>query len=155
MGLTMSEKHDIAHLVGRLNGLTSRKEDPPVMLLGPGRWGSTTPSLGVPVNFSQINNVTVLGEIAHAEGNLMPELSYGTHFFQDLVETEIFYVAIFPENRDVYFSTTVMDQLPNLLEELIPGSDRYGSVIRVCDITNGNLMIMSDIVHQKILCFYQ
>jgi len=154
-GLTLSEKYDIAHLVGRLNGLINRREASPVMLLGPGRWGSTTPSLGVPVNFSQINNITVLGEIAHTEGNLMPELSYGTHFFQDLVETEIFYVAIFPENRGVYFSTTVMDQSPNLLEGLIPGSGRYSSVIQVCDITDGNLMIMSDIVHQKILCFYQ
>ena len=125
------------------------------MLLGPGRWGSTTPALGVPVNFSEINNITVLGEIAHTEGNLMPELSYGTHFFQDLVETEIFYVAIFPENKGVYFNTAWLDKSPNLLENLIPDGGKYGAAIKVCDIGEGDLKIVADIVHQKIMCFYE
>ena len=153
--LTLSEKYDIARLVGRLNRLIANREELPVMLLGPGRWGSTTPALGVPVNFSEINNITVLGEIAHTEGNLMPELSYGTHFFQDLVETEIFYVAIFPENKGVYFNTAWLDKSPNLLENLIPDGGKYGAAIKVCDIGEGDLKIVADIVHQKIMCFYE
>jgi hypothetical protein len=58
--------------------------------------GNNDTSLGVPVTFSEINNITVLSEVAYEGGNLMPELSFGTHFFRDLVETDIFYVAIFP-----------------------------------------------------------
>jgi len=125
------------------------------MTLGQGRWGSTTPTLGVPVNFSEINNITVLGEIAHTEGNLMPELSYGTHFFQDLVETEIFYVAIFPENKGVYFNTGWLEKAPNLLEDIIPDGSKYGAVIKVCDVEGKDLKIVADIVHQKIMCFYE
>ncbi len=152
--LTISEKYDIARIVGRLNRLIADREELPIMLLGPGRWGSTTPSLGVPVNFSEINNIVVLGEIAHCEGNLMPELSYGTHFFQDLVETKIFYVAIFPGNKGVYFNAEWLDKSPNLLENLIPDSGKYGAVMKVCDIGEGDLRIVADIVHQKIMCFY-
>jgi hypothetical protein len=154
-GLTISEKYDIARLVGRLNRLIVNREELPVMLLGPGRWGSTTPSLGVPVSFSEINNMTVLGEIAHSDGNLMPELSYGTHFFADLVEMKIFYVAIFPENKGVYFNTESLDKLPNLLEKLIPDGGQYGTVVKVCDIEAKNLRVVADIVHQKIICLYE
>ena len=68
----------------------------PTLLLGPGRWGTSTPSLGVPVRFSEINNIAVLVEIAYMRDDLIPELSFGTHFFQDLVETDIF-IALFPK----------------------------------------------------------
>ncbi len=94
--LPISDKYSIARLIGKLNRLVKNRDVTPVMLLGPGRWGTTTPSLGVPVRFSEINNVSFLGEIAYTAGNLMPELSFGTHFFQDLVENRIFFVAIFP-----------------------------------------------------------
>ncbi len=75
------------------------KEELPALLMGPGRWGTTTPSLGVPVKFAEINNIAVLAEVAFSAGNLMPELSFGTHFFQDLVETNIFYIALFPDKK--------------------------------------------------------
>lgn len=71
------------------------------MLIGPGRWGVTTPSLGVPVIFSEICNMAVICEVASTDAGFMPELSYGSHFFQDLVETGIFYVAMFDGNNDV------------------------------------------------------
>ncbi len=152
--LPLSKKYDIARLVGRLNRQITDREELPVMLLGPGRWGSTTPSLGIPVNFSEINNVRILGEIAYSDGNLMPELSYGTHFFQDLVEMRIFYVAIFPGEKNVTFSTAWFERLPNLLETLIPDSSLYKDVVKVCDMTDRNLRIMADIIQQKVICFY-
>ena len=74
--LTLSDKYNIARLIGKLNKLIKNRDETPTMLLGPGRWGTTTPSLGVPVRFSEINNVTFLGEIAYTDGNLMPELSF-------------------------------------------------------------------------------
>jgi len=52
----------------------------PTILLGPGRWGTTTPAMGVPVTFSEINNITAIGEIAYQDGSLIPDLSFGTHF---------------------------------------------------------------------------
>jgi hypothetical protein len=47
--------------------------------------------MGVPVTFSEINNIAAIAEIAYKDGSLIPDLSFGTHFFQDLVEMDIFY----------------------------------------------------------------
>ena len=66
------------------------------MLIGPGRWGTTTPSLGVPVSFAEIDTVSVLCEIVAMRDDLVPDVSLGTHFFNDLVEMDILYLALFP-----------------------------------------------------------
>ncbi|MHC4619147.1 MAG: PEP/pyruvate-binding domain-containing protein [Planctomycetota bacterium] len=151
--LPLTQKYDIARLVGDLNRQIADREQLPTLLLGPGRWGTTTPSLGVPVSFSEINNVTVLCEVAYEGGNLMPELSFGTHFFQDLVETDIFYVAIFPGQDNVVFNTRRLGRMPNLLAEIVPEKTKYKDVLRVCDIRDGGLQITGDIVSQKVICF--
>jgi hypothetical protein len=152
--LPLAQKYDIARLVGALNRQIANREQLPTLLLGPGRWGTTTPSLGVPVSFSEINNVTILGEIAYEGGNLMPELSFGTHFFQDLVESDIFYVAIFPRHNNFVFNDGPLERMPNLLEEILPEKARYKDVVRVCDICDGQLQVMADIVSQKAVCFF-
>ena len=151
--LSISDKYSIARLIGKLNKLIKDREATPTMLLGPGRWGTTTPSLGVPVRFSEINNVSFLGEIAYTDGNLMPELSFGTHFFQDLVETNIFYLALFPENPEVIFHRSVLDRLENVLESLVPDSQKYSDVVKVYETANEDLRIMADIISQKLICF--
>ncbi len=152
--LTMTQKYDIARLVGHLNKQISDRLEMPTLLLGPGRWGTTTPSLGVPVSFSEINNITVLGELAYEGGNLMPELSFGTHFFQDLVEGDIFYVAIFPRQEGFSLETAAIDRMPNRLAELVPERAKYEDVVHVCDVTEGRLRMMADVVSQQVLCFF-
>ncbi len=151
--LILSGKYDIARIVGKLNKEIRNREELPTLLLGPGRWGTTTPSLGVPVSFSEINNITILGEIAFAGGNLMPELSFGTHFFQDLVETDIFYVALFPEKVNVMFNHGWLVSFENILEELLPESGKYKDIIRAYDVSGKGLRIMSDVLSQKVICF--
>lgn len=153
VNLNLSDKHEIARIVGSLNRNIKNREDLPALLMGPGRWGSTTPSLGVPVKFAEINNIAVLSEVAFSAGNLMPELSFGTHFFQDLVETKIFYVALFPERKDVLFNIAWLGKSKNLFTELAPESSRYKDIISVYDVTDRGLRIMSDVVSQKVICF--
>lgn len=153
--LSISQKYDIARLVGKLNRQITNRETMPTILLGPGRWGTTTPSLGVPVSFSEINNMTVLAEIAYESGNLMPELSFGTHFFQDLVESDIFYVAIFPQKQDVTFNKDRFLQMPNLLTEYLPDSNKYAGAVMVSEADGEQLQIMCDILSQKIICFFR
>jgi hypothetical protein len=152
--LNLSQKYDIARMVGRLNRQITSRESTPTLLIGPGRWGTTIPSLGVPVTFSEINNITVLSEVAYEGGNLMPELSFGTHFFRDLVETDIFYVAIFPQKETVIFNKTRFSQMPNLLDVLLPEGRKYNNVIKVCDIEGEQLQIVFDILSQKVICFF-
>jgi hypothetical protein len=151
--LILSDKHEIARIVGKLNRTIKNKDELPAMLMGPGRWGTTTPSLGVPVKFAEINNIAVLAEVAFSAGNLMPELSFGTHFFQDLVETNIFYVALFPEKKEVMFNKGWLTQFQNLFTKIIPESPKYEDLIGVYDVSQRSLRIMSDVVSQKVICF--
>jgi hypothetical protein len=152
--LSLSDKYEVARLVGRLNKRLGDRNEVPTLLMGPGRWGTSTPALGVPVTFSELNNITALAEIAFTGGNLMPELSFGTHFFQDLVEADIFYVAIFPESPGCSFNRAWFDSLPNALEGLMPASSRYKRVVKVCNLPDDGLQLMADVVSQKLLCFH-
>ena len=149
-----SQKYSIARLVGKLNRQIADREMTPTILFGPGRWGTTTPSLGVPVSFSEINKVTVLVEISYEGGNLMPELSFGTHFFQDLVETDIFYVALFPQKEGVVFNKERLSAMPNLLADFLPEERKYEDVVRVCEVNSNQLQIMCDVVSQRVICFF-
>ncbi|MGA1979844.1 MAG: PEP/pyruvate-binding domain-containing protein [Sedimentisphaerales bacterium] len=152
--LTISQKYSVARLIGKLNARIANKETTPTILLGPGRWGTTTPSLGVPVNFAEISRITVLAEIAYEGGNLMPELSFGTHFFHDLVESNIFYVALFPQKESVVLNKGRLLRMRNLLTDVFPEDGKYEDVIRVYDIDSEQLQIMSDVVSQKVICFF-
>jgi hypothetical protein len=152
--LPISQKYSIARLIGKLNRLIADRETMPTMLLGPGRWGTTMPSLGVPVSFAEINKITSLVEIAYEGGNLMPELSFGTHFFQDLVESDIFYVALFPQKEGVEFHKDKLWEMSNLLTDLFPGERKYADVVKVYEVDSGQLQIMCDVVSQKVVCFF-
>jgi hypothetical protein len=151
--LSLSEKYDIARLIGRLNRQIRDRETTPTLLMGPGRWGTTTPSLGVPVRFSEINNLSIIVEIEYEGGSLVPELSFGTHFFQDLVETDIFYVALFPGKGDVQFNREWLDGSENMLSSLLPEAAKYQSVLRVEHVDEKRLYLMADILSQRVICF--
>lgn len=148
------QKYSIARLVGKLNRQIADRETSPTMLLGPGRWGTTTPSLGVPVNFAEINKVSILVEIAYEGGNLMPELSFGAHFFQDLVESDIFYVALFPQKETVVFNRDKIVEMPNLLTRYCPEEKEFEDVVQVSYVDSGCLQFLCDVVSQKSVCFF-
>lgn len=148
--LSQSDKYETARIAGRINRMDPAKT---IMLTGPGRWGTTTPNLGVPVRFSEINNVKVLVEVALMDENVMPELSYGSHFFHDLVETGIFYAAVFPDAAGFVYNPGILKGEKNILAELLPEAARYGEVIRVHDFSEGEIIMMTDIVSQRFVCY--
>jgi hypothetical protein len=151
---SQSEKYDVARAVGELNRRIDTDEEGGTILLGPGRWGTTTPSLGVPVSFAEINNITALAEIAFESVNAVPELSFGTHFFQDLVETGVFYIALFPDDKDVYLNTDFFNSLPKKLAAHLPQYKKYENVIKIFDAKK-NMKIVADIVSQKVIFYFQ
>lgn len=152
---TQSERYDIARAVGELNKEIKDVGKFKAMLIGPGRWGTTTPSLGVPVSFSEINNMTVLGEMAFAASNSMPELSFGTHFFQDLVEMGIFYLALFQDGENSYINQAFFDSLPRTPKKLPAQYKKYDSIIKIFDVKKSGLRIASDIISQKMIAYLQ
>ena len=54
------ERAEVARLIGRLNKRLGDRRELPTLLMGPGRWGTSTPSLGVPVTFAELSNITAL-----------------------------------------------------------------------------------------------
>ncbi|ALC15757.1 phosphoenolpyruvate synthase [Desulfuromonas soudanensis] len=151
--LNLSDKYEVARLIGRLNKRIGERREIPTLLFCPGRLGTTTPALGVPVTFSEISNITALAEVAFVSGQLMPELSYGSHFFQDLVEADIFYLALFPDSRECLFNRPLLDSLPNSLEAMMPASSAFKKVVKVCNIPGEGLQLMADVVSQRVVCF--
>jgi hypothetical protein len=151
---SQSARYDVARLVGEINRQIGSLQKEAVMLLGPGRWGTSTPTLGVPVSFAEINNMTVLGEISFTGNNVMPELSFGTHFFQDLVETGIFYVALFPENKEVSINQSLFDARSKTVSRKFPHYKQYENVVRIFDMKEKGLKIVADIMTQKVMCYF-
>jgi hypothetical protein len=152
--LPIPDKYQVARIVGKINKQVENRIKQPVLLLGPGRWGTSTPSLGVPVSFGEINNFTAIVEISYMHKNLMPELSFGTHFFQDLVETDIFYIALFIEKQEVVFNRQMLASFNDVTQLLVPGIEKkFSDTIKVYDTSTINLSLMSDIITQNLVCF--
>jgi len=151
MALTLADKYELARVVGRINRQVVAAGAVPTLLLGPGRWGTSTPRLGVPVRFAEISAMTAIAELAFSAGGLQPELSFGTHFFQDLVETGIFYVALDPERDGCFVNFGLLRDLRNRLGELLPDDARFAQVIRVADLPPG-YRLLADIVSQRVAC---
>jgi hypothetical protein len=124
-------KLELARLVGRLNKLL---EGQTFILMGPGRWGSANPDLGLHVTYADICNTRVLVEIALPRGDSTLEVSYGTHFFQDLVEAHIYPLPLFPAERDTVFNREFFERAPNLLATLLPPDAAYADYVQVIDV---------------------
>jgi len=151
--LSPPEKFSVARLVGKLNRALENRDAIPTLLLGPGRWGTQSPEMGIPVKFSEINNIAVIAEISYQVGNLIPDLSFGTHFFHDLVETGIFYLAIYPENSGVLFNADWICSLPNQLGTIIAPARHLGHVVKIVDTSESGLTLASDIETQQVICY--
>lgn len=146
LALKEQDKYSVARQIGFLNTLLKGKN---TMLIGPGRWGTSTPSLGVPVHFSELCFMTVLCEVASAAEGFMPELSYGSHFFQDIVESGIFYVALFDGEEEVVFQPETILEKGNLLKQFLPDSP-FQDIIHVAETIG--MEIYSDITSQTVVC---
>ena len=132
------QRGGIGRAVGRINDALEGKT---FLLMGPGRWGSNDSSMGVRVSYSDINHCHVLIEIALSKGGFVPEVSYGTHFFQELVEDGIFYLPLHPEEKGVVFNEEFFTRAPNRLASLVPQDaelERYVRVIPVAEASPGS-----------------
>ncbi len=147
LSLPENRKYLTARRVGELNALLKGKN---AILLGPGRWGTTTPSLGVPVSFAEINRFSCMCELAYQSHGLRPELSYGSHFFQDLVESGIFYTAVYQGEEGCQFNEALFDRYPDRYTELT-GDKSLAGVIKVYDMGQGGAILFSEIASQD--CF--
>ena len=122
----------VGRIIGRLNKILPRRQ---FILMGPGRWGCRGDiKLGVNVTYSDINNTAMLIEIARKQRDYMPDPSFGTHFFQDLVETSIRYLPLYPDDHGIIFNEQFLTTTKNILPDMLPDFTNLADVVRVIDI---------------------
>ena len=146
---TFEKRIAVGHAVGRINRLLESKA---YALFGPGRWGTNDVKMGVRVGYEDINRTKVLAEIAIRDIGAAPEPSFGTHFFNDLVEANIVPLAIYPDSPGTVFREDFFKRCPDVLSSLDPHSPavRIVRVIHVPACAEGQyLQVYQDSERQK------
>jgi hypothetical protein len=152
-------RYSIARLIGEIVRLPLPAGRESIMLIGPGRWGTTTPSLGVPITFSEISRVSVLCELVTMREDLIPDVSLGTHFFSELVEMNMLYIALFPDEAENLVNQDFLVEAPNQLVHLVPTVSReHVDVVKVIDVSDWSpsreVRLYADTVRQTAVCYF-
>jgi hypothetical protein len=155
--LPQRDRPSVGRLIGRIVHLPAEGGPRNTLLLGPGRWGTSTTSLGVPVSFAEIDTVSAICEIIGVGMPVVPDVSLGTHFFNDLVEVNMLYLAVHPTRRGDFLNLKFIEGAPNHLAELLPEDAEWAGVVRVIDFPeagDGRLPYLNaDSFRQRVVCY--
>ena len=134
---TEALRREMARSIGLLNAKLKQET---FICIGPGRWGTSNSDLGVPINYTDIYNTRALIELSGQGIGVAPEPSFGTHFFQDLVEAQIYPLAIYLDDKDVTFNESFFYNTPNCIKEWLPNFTMQECLhlIRVSDFRPGH-----------------
>ncbi|MCQ2500301.1 MAG: PEP/pyruvate-binding domain-containing protein [Lachnospiraceae bacterium] len=143
------EKGKVANLIGKINW-TYRGQGKHMLLMVPGRIGTSSPELGVPTAFSDISEFEAICEIEEKEVGYNPELSYGSHIFQDLVEAEILYTAIFTNEKTRKYTPELLEALPDIVEEF-PGGDVLKGIVAVYNVSGTEAELYNDLEKEHLI----
>ncbi|MFO7671794.1 MAG: PEP/pyruvate-binding domain-containing protein [Bacteroidales bacterium] len=100
------------------------------VLVGPGRWGSSDPWLGIPVKWTQISQARIIVESGLENYRIDP--SQGTHFFQNLTSFRVGYMTINPYIGDGSYDHDYLDSLPAVYEDEYIRHIRFPQELTVC-----------------------
>ena len=151
--MPLKDRYAVARLIGKLMHIPEFHRNQTIMLLGPGRWGTTSPELGVPISFSEINTVSLLCEIVAMRDDLIPDVSLGTHLFGELVEMDILYLALFPKQTDNFLNNEFFEKQENLLTKFLPETRELSHAVRVVQAESAVATFHADVLHQDAVCY--
>jgi hypothetical protein len=150
--LPEARRYALARLIGKI-ARKSEAAGERVMMIGPGRWGSSTASLGIPVAFNEINTVSVLVEVDALHDGLVPDLSLGTHFFNDMVEMDMLYVAHFMAAEGNVLNNTLLGTAPSHLARYVDDATEWQDAVRVLAPDDGPFLLQADPLEQVCLVY--
>ena len=131
------DKITVAQMIGRINW-HFRNAGKHMMLMVPGRIGTSSQELGVPTMFSDISGFDVICEMEESKAGYNPELSYGSHIFQDLVEAEILYTAVFNNSKTLGFYPEKLNRFENVAAEF-DDSGALSEIVKIFKVENCTL----------------
>ncbi|MCH7664136.1 MAG: PEP/pyruvate-binding domain-containing protein, partial [Chloroflexi bacterium] len=126
-------RSELGRAISRLN---AEMEDEVFICVGPGRWGTTNPDMGVRIGYSDIYHSRALVELSGEGVGSAPEPSYGTHFFQDLIESNIFPLAVYLDDKDAVFNRKFFYETTNSLEEANKKDVELGETLRLIKVAD-------------------
>lgn len=156
--MQIHHRHAVARMIGRLNRMIPADGSMNVAIIGPGRWGTSSPELGIPVKFNEINRMSVVCEVVAMHENLIPDVSLGTHFLNELVEMDILYLALFPGQEENYLDEAVLLGMENHLADLIPEAEALQDMVRVVELPPGadrHIMLRANALGRQAECFFR
>ena len=130
---TPSARAEVGRVIGRLNGILAKQT---FICVGPGRWGTRNPDLGVFIGYADIYNTSALIELAGKGIGLAPEPSFGTHFFQDLIEADIFPLAIYLDDEQVRFNRRFFYHTSNQLSDFLSIEGPVKDCLHLIDVAS-------------------
>lgn len=143
------EKDLVAKMIGKINW-HFRDMDKHMMLIVPGRVGTTSPELGVPTAFSDISAFDIICETEESKAGYNPELSYGSHIFQDLVEAEILYTAVFHGEKTLHYSPEKLAESKDMIEEFKP-TNVLKDIVHIYDVSDKKCEVFNDVANEHLL----
>ena len=139
----------ISKLIGKINGRYGDMGKH-MMLIVPGRVGTTSPELGVPTAFFDISAYEIICEIEESKAGYNPELSYGSHIFQDLVESEILYTAVFNSEKTVHFSPEKLESSKDVFFEF-EQSETLSGIVHIYDVSDRKCKVYNDVANEHLM----
>lgn len=143
------QKPDVASAIGQINRYY-RGKGKNLLLMTPGRVGTSSPELGVPVSFGNISGFSAICEVSDSRAGYMPELSYGSHIFQDLVEARILYGAIYNNAKTLEYNPGLFGEFPDQFGEICPDFPELVGMIQVKEVPE--LYYVLDSVSNHAVC---
>lgn len=149
-----AQKSSISHVINDVNAYC-KENGKTAILIVPGRIGTSSPELGIPVVFADISHFSAILEESYSEVGYMPELSFGSHMFQDLVEAEIYYGALFENEKKLEFNKDMMYTYKNILKDINPNlSKEIYDMIQVIDFAEDKAEFYHDMNKDETLCVF-
>ena len=122
-----------------------------LLLLTPGRICTSSPELGVPSAFDDISEFSAIAELSESKAGYIPELSYGSHIFQDLVESGILYTAVFEKDSTICFCPQMLGRYPETTAEITHLPDEIKGILRVYETEGKGLRLYYDMKEEHLL----
>ena len=123
-----------------------------ILLLTPGRICTSSPELGVPSAFADISEFNVIAEVSETKAGYIPELSYGSHIFQDLVEAGILYTAVFEGGHTKAYRPDMLgENIPDITEEITRQPEENVGILKVYDVSGSDIYLYYDLTEERLL----
>ena len=145
-----NEKSDVKSALSAVNWKL-RGKNKKMALVTPGRICTSSPELGVPSSFADISEFDAIIEVSEASVGFMPELSYGSHVFQDLVEASILYSAVFSDDSTRAFDPAFFRSNRNSLTKYYSPAKKLKDIVYVYEAAPNEIMLYYDMASERLL----